>query len=451
MSIKSINPYNEEVLETFERFSNAKVAACLEKSQESFNHWRKTDFAHRSGLMKRLADILEVDKTKLAETITLEMGKPIREALAEVEKCAWVCRFYADHAESFLKDEIIDTEASKSWVQYQPLGPVLAIMPWNFPLWQVFRFAAPGLMAGNVGLLKHASNVTRCALNIEDAFKQADFPEGAFQSLIVDSDQVKGIIESNVVKAVTLTGSEKAGASVASIAGENIKKSVLELGGSNAFIVLDDANLNEAVDIAIKSRFQNAGQSCIAAKRFIVLKSVYDGFLVKFVDGVKNLKAGDPMDSNTDIGPLARVDLATELDEQVKSSLNKGAKLVIGGEQQRARYSPAVLTHVTPDMPAFREELFGPVAPVIKVKNENEALELANRSSFGLGATVCTTDLDRAQKFIDGIEDGAVFINALVKSDPRLPFGGTKRSGFGRELSHHGIREFTNIKTVFIK
>ncbi len=450
MSINSTNPYNGECLESFEQFSEDKITRIIDQAQRRFQTWRTTDFVHRARLMSNLANLLRQDKSGLAETITLEMGKPITESEGEVEKCAWVCDFYAEQAQSFLEQELITTDASNSWVQYQPLGPVLAIMPWNYPLWQVFRFAAPGVMAGNVGLLKHASNVTRNALNIEDLFLKAGFPEGVFQTLVISSEQVKGVIENDAVKAVTLTGSEKAGASVAAIAGRNIKKCVLELGGSNAFIVLDDADIDHAVATGVQSRFQNTGQSCIAAKRFLVHQSVYDEFLGKFMDRVKNLETGNPLEQHVEIGPLAREDLATELDEQVKSTVAQGARVLTGGEQQGARYSPTVLTGVYPGMPAFDEELFGPVAPILSVKDDEEALRLANHSSFGLGATVCTRSLQRAQNFIDGIEDGAVFVNALVKSDPRLPFGGTKRSGFGRELSHHGIKEFTNAKTVFI-
>lgn len=428
-----------------------QVASMIEKAAITFQSWRQTDFSTRTALMKNAAEVMRTKKAVYARTITLEMGKPIRESVSEVEKCAWVCDYYADNAQRFLQDIVIETDADRSYVMHQPLGPVLAIMPWNFPFWQVWRFAAPSLMAGNTALLKHASNVTRSALHIQDIFREAGFPSDVFQTLVLESSRVNAAIENSAIKAVTLTGSEQAGSQVAATAGKNIKKTVLELGGSNAFIVLDDADIEQAASVGVQARMINTGQSCIAAKRFIVQEKVASRFLDLFSEKLKALRMGDPLDSTTEVGPLARVDLAEQLEDQVKRSVAKGAKLLVGGQRDNAKYTPAILTDVKPGMPAFDEELFGPVAAVTIVKNDDEALSMANNSTFGLGASVCTTNTGRAQKFIDGIEDGAVFINSLVKSDPRLPFGGTKRSGYGRELSEQGIREFVNVKTVFIK
>lgn len=451
MGFQSINPFTNKLLEEFETFSQEKTNAIVDNAAQTFSSWRKTDFTLRCQLMKKVAAVIREKKTSYAKTITLEMGKPIRESVSEVEKCAWTCDFYADHAEKFLRDITIETDADKSYVMHQPLGAILAIMPWNFPFWQVFRFAAPALMAGNVGLLKHASNVTRCALHIEDIFQEAGFPEGVFQTLILESGKINQLIENPVIKAVTLTGSEKAGSEVAAAAGRNIKKSVLELGGSNAFVVLDDADIEQAASVGVQARMLNTGQSCIAAKRFIVMEKVADKFLEAFRKKLEALRAGDPLDSATEIGTLARIDLAEQLEDQVNRSVSMGAKLLVGGTRDKAKYTPAILTHVKPGMPAFDEELFGPVAPITVVKTEDEALAMANHTRFGLGATICTTSHARAEKFINNIEDGSVFVNALVKSDPHLPFGGTKHSGYGRELSEYGIKEFVNIKTVYIK
>jgi succinate-semialdehyde dehydrogenase/glutarate-semialdehyde dehydrogenase len=451
MRIQSTNPFTNTLLEEFETFSSEKVATLVEQAERTFSSWRRTDFAHRCRLMKKAASIMRDKKATYARTITLEMGKPIRESVSEVEKCAWTCEFYAENAEKFLRDIVIETDADKSYVIHQPLGAILAIMPWNFPFWQVVRFAAPALMAGNVGLLKHASNVTRCALHIEDIFQEAGFPEGVFQSLILESGKITSLIENPVIKAVTLTGSEKAGAEVAAAAGKNIKKSVLELGGSNAFVVLDDADIEQAATVGVQARMINTGQSCIAAKRFIIMEKVADKFLEAFRKKLGALRAGDPLESTTEIGTLARIDLAEQLESQVNKSIAMGAKLLMGGNRDQAKYTPAILTGVKPGMPAFDEELFGPVAPFTVVKTEDEALAMANHTKFGLGTTICTTNRLKAEKFIENIEDGSVFINALVKSDPHLPFGGTKRSGYGRELSEYGIKEFVNIKTVYIK
>lgn len=450
MEFRSINPYNGEVIETFKPHTDGEIETILEKANESFDKWRKTSFAQRAEVLTKTADVLLKNLEQYAKTITLEMGKPIVEARAEVKKCAWVCEFYAQNAEKFLANEIIETDARESYVSNEPMGCILAIMPWNYPFWQVFRFAAPALMAGNVGLLKHATNVLRSALNIEDIFKQAGCPEGVFQNLIIHHDNIKPILESPVVKAVTLTGSEKAGASVAAIAGQNIKKSLLELGGSNAFIVCDDADIDKAVAIGVKARMLNAGQSCIAAKRFIVFESVYDEFLEKFISAIKELKTGNPMDEDSQIGPLARKDLADQLNIQVQESVKQGATIVLGGKQKGAFYEPTIITDITADMPVFVEETFGPVAPIIKVKNDDEAFRLAEQTQFGLGISVFTEDINKAKHYIDRVSDGAFFINDLVKSDPRLPFGGTKNSGYGRELAKEGILEFVNKKTVYI-
>jgi succinate-semialdehyde dehydrogenase/glutarate-semialdehyde dehydrogenase len=388
---------------------------------------------------------------KYAETMTLEMGKPISEARGEIEKCAWVCDFYAENAERFLADEIIETDASESFVSHDPIGTVLAIMPWNFPYWQVFRFVAPTLSAGNTGLLKHASNVFGCATHIEELLLEAGFPDGVFQNLFIHHDKTESIISNDIVKAVTLTGSERAGKSVGALAGKYLKKSVLELGGSNAFIVLEDADMEQAVKTGVTARMMNSGQSCIAAKRFILVGDAYDKFLPAFIEGVNAIRKGDPADEATEIGPLARKDLADQVHEQLVKSVEKGAKIETGGNQDNAFHEPTVLTGVKPGMPAFDEETFGPLAAIVKAKDEDEAFELAADSSYGLGVTLFTSDIEKAHRRISKVPDGAFFINELVKSDPRLPFGGTGNSGYGRELSREGIHEFVNKKTVYIK
>ncbi len=451
MEFKSINPYNGEILQTFAAQSKTDVDIILEKANVTFKNGKNISISKRSKMMKRAGRLLNKNVEKYATTISIEMGKPITEARSEVKKCAWACEFYAENAENFLADEIIKTDASESFISYDPLGCILAIMPWNFPFWQVFRFAVPTLMAGNVALLKHASNVFGCAHHIEDIFIEAGFPAGSFQNLFIHHDEIEQIISSDVVKAVTLTGSEKAGSSVAALAGKYIKKSVLELGGSNAFIVLEDADIDKAVKVGIQARMQNAGQSCIAAKRFIVVDKVYDEFVSKFTAGIKNLKSGSPLQDATQIGTLARKDFAEHLNEQVQRSVEQGAKILTGGHFKDAYYEPTVMINVTVNMPVFEEETFGPVAPVIRAKNEEEAFELAGKTKFGLGSTVFTANIEKARRQVSKIADGSFFINDLVKSDPRLPFGGTKFSGYGRELSKEGMLEFVNIKTVYIK
>lgn len=451
MEFKSINPYNNTVVGEYKEHTIQEVEAILKKADETFAVWRKTDFSHRAKVLTNAAKILEKNSDEYAKTITLEMGKPITAAKAEIQKCAWVCNYYAENAEKFLADDIVDTNAAESFVSHQPIGCVLAIMPWNYPFWQVFRFLAPALMAGNVGVLKHAANVFGSALLVGEILKEAGLPEGAFQNLLIHHDKVKAVIESPIVKAVTLTGSERAGASVAALAGQNIKKTLLELGGSNAFIVCEDADIDKAVEVGVKARMQNTGQSCISAKRFIVLEKVYDEFLAKYIQGVNQLKKGDTQEETTQVGPLARKDLADQINKQVQDSVAMGAKIEVGGKQNDAFYEPTVITNVSPDMPVFNEETFGPVAPIIKVKTEDEALALAENTKFGLGISIFTKDIEKAKKYVSRVSDGAFFINALVKSDPRLPFGGTKYSGYGRELGKDGILEFINKKTVYIE
>lgn len=383
--------------------------------------------------------------------MTEEMGKPISQSIAEIEKCVWLCDFYITNAEDFLADSIIETDAKESFISYDPLGVVLAVMPWNYPFWQVMRFAVPSLTAGNVGLLKHASNVTSTALAIQDLFEEAGYPKGCFQTLLVNHDQIEDIIENDIVKAVTLTGSEPAGRSIAAVAGKNLKKTVLELGGNNACVVFDDANLDKHIDTMVKARMQNTGQSCIAAKRFIVSEKIYDQFISRFKDEVSKLNSGDPEDSDTFIGVMAREDLAEELEQQVNKSIDLGANIILGNKRNKAYYEPTIITDVTEDMPVFKEETFGPVAAVIKAKDNEHAIKLAANSRFGLGTMIFTENTDNIYNYIGDIPDGALFINDMVKSDPRLPFGGTKASGYGRELSKEGILEFVNKKTVYIK
>lgn len=448
--LQSINPYNLSVIEEFDEYNDAVIDNKLDAAASTFHSWKNESFLRRASLMKGAGSVLRRDKSKLARTISAEMGKILSEAEAEIEKCANACHFFADRAEGFLKDQIIATDAAKSLVAWQPLGAVLAIMPWNFPFWQVFRFAAPSLMAGNVGLLKHASNVSQCSLAIEGVFREAGFPEGAFQSLLISSDKVEAIIADDRIAAVTLTGSEHAGTKVASSAGKNLKKTVLELGGSDPFLVLEDADLELAARIATQSRMQNAGQSCIAAKRFIVVKSVSEDFLDRFRKNVEALRQGDPLREETTTGPLARVDLAEDLEKQVSRSIASGARIITGGQRHAANYQPAILEKVSPGMPAFDEEMFGPVAACIVVKDENEGIEIANRNRYGLGASVWTKDRERGERIAREIESGSVFINSLMRSDQRLPFGGIKKSGYGRELSELGIREFMNAKSIFV-
>jgi len=451
MSISSINPATEKTLRTFEPFSTARVNESLDRSVAAFRRHRFTSFAERASCMRKAAEILDAECRELGRLMTLEMGKPIKAAVAEAEKCATACRYYADNAERFLADQPVQMEGGESWVAFQPLGVVLAIMPWNFPFWQVFRFAAPALMAGNVGVLKHASNVPQCALAIEDIFRRAGFTDGAFQTLLVGSEAVEGIIADGRVAAVTLTGSEGAGRSVATAAGKNLKKAVLELGGSDPFVVMPSADLETAIATAVTARMINNGQSCIAAKRFIIHEKIYDDFLKKFVAGVSAVRIGDPMDEKTELGPLATAAIRDGLDDQVKKSVAAGARLATGGnklDREGFYYAPTVLTDIPSGSPAARDELFGPVASVFKAKDVTDAIRIANGTTFGLGASAWTRDQRERDQLIAEIESGLLFINGMVVSDARLPFGGVKNSGFGRELGEFGIREFVNIKSV---
>jgi succinate-semialdehyde dehydrogenase/glutarate-semialdehyde dehydrogenase len=453
MPIATINPATGKTIKTFEALNEGAIEEKLQRAAETFRVFRRTSFAERAAMMSRAAEILEAEKNNLARLMALEMGKPLKGGVGEAEKCAWVCRYYAENASRHLEDIVVETNAS-SYVRFQPLGPVLAVMPWNFPFWQVFRFAAPALMAGNVGLLKHASNVPQCALAIEDIFRRAGFPNGAFQTLLVGSEAVQGILEDDRVAAATLTGSEGAGRSVASVAGKQIKKTVLELGGSDPFIVMPSANFNEAVTTAVKARTINNGQSCIAAKRFIVATDIYSEFERKFVEEMKALRVGDPLDEDIDIGPLAMEQILNDVDEQVKRSVAAGAVVLTGGKRLDSVgnfYEPTVLANIPTDAPVSCEEVFGPVAMLFRVNNIDEAIQLANATTFGLGAAAWTKDPTEKERFIDELEAGCVFLNGMVASDPRLPFGGIKNSGYGRELGEFGIREFVNIKTISIQ
>lgn len=450
MELKSINPYTGECIASIPEFSERQVQAAIRQSEKAFQQWMRYTIAQRADLLKESGRILHANKEVYAHTITSEMGKPIRESIAEVEKCAWVCSWYAENGPGFLRDEEVLTDASRSYVRYAPLGTILAIMPWNFPFWQVFRCAVPTMLAGNCILLKHASNVQQCAELIEDVFLKAGVPESVFKNLPVRSGRVADLIAHPIVKAVTLTGSAEAGSEVASVAGRYLKKTVLELGGSNPFLVLDDADLPAAVETGFRSRMQNAGQSCIAAKRFIIHEKVYDAFVEMFLHKVQNVIVSDPMNPGTEMGPLAGFEHAIKVEQQVTESQYQGATVLCGGHRQGAFFEPTIIINVTSEMPVFRDEVFGPVAAMIKVPDEEKMLELANCSPFGLGATICTSDVNRAIKMIPYIKDGAIFINEMVKSDPRLPFGGTGKSGYGRELSWHGIREFVNVQTIYI-
>jgi succinate-semialdehyde dehydrogenase/glutarate-semialdehyde dehydrogenase len=454
MAIATINPATGETIKSFEPLDEQGLEEKLRLSAETFRTYRRTTFAERARLMTSAASIIEAEKKRFGQLMTTEMGKPFKAAIQEAEKCAWVCRYYAEQAERFLSDEMVESNADKSYIHYQPIGPVLAVMPWNFPFWQVFRFAAPALMAGNTGLLKHASNVPQCALAIEEIFLRAGFPEGAFQTLLIGSDKVARVLEDSRVAAATLTGSEAAGSQVASVAGKQIKKMVLELGGSDPFIIMPSADLSEAVKTGVKARTINNGQSCIAAKRFIVAAPIYEEFERRFVEEMRALSIGDPMDEATDIGPLATPQIVKDLDEQVQKSVASGARLLLGGkalERPGSYYAPTVLADIPSDAPAYREELFGPVALLFRAVDIDEAICLANDTTFGLGSSAWTNNEDERARLIDELEAGCVFINGMVASDPRLPFGGVKRSGYGRELSAYGIREFVNIKTVWIK
>jgi len=451
--IASINPATDEVLRTFDAHTREQVEDAIAGAQDAFVAWRARSFAERAVPMNRLAALLRERSDRYARLMTLEMGKPITEAKAEIEKCALGCEFFAENAERFLSPEIVKTTAQKSYVAYEPLGIVLAVMPWNFPFWQVIRFAAPAFMAGNAAILKHASNVPQCALAIEEAFRDAGFPDGLLRTLLLAGAQVEPVIADERIRAVTLTGSSATGARIAAAAGRALKKAVLELGGSDPFIVLADADVANAAAIGVRARNQNAGQSCIAAKRFLVADPIGGKFEKRFVAGVEALRIGDPLDAKTQIGPLARADLRDNLERQVKESVQMGARLLTGGKRwgdRGAFYTPTVLADVTPDMPVFAEETFGPVAAIIRARDADEAIELANRTEYGLGANLWTRDTATAERLARRIESGQVFINGMVASDPRLPFGGVKHSGFGRELSAFGIREFVNIQTVWI-
>jgi succinate-semialdehyde dehydrogenase/glutarate-semialdehyde dehydrogenase len=453
MPLSSINPATGETLATFETISSEDVSAALDRAANAFRSWRLTPFEDRARLLTAAADILESESEWLGRLMTSEMGKPLQAGIDEARKCARGCRYYAAHAAQFLADEHVATEAAASYVRYEPLGVVLAVMPWNFPFWQVFRFAAPALMAGNVGILKHASNVPQCAVAIEGIFHRAGYPSGVFQSLLIRSSDVAPLLEDPRIAAVTLTGSEGAGQDVAARAGRALKKTVLELGGSDPFIVMPSANVAAAAATAVKARVINNGQSCIAAKRFIVSEPVADEFLRLFVAAMSALRVGDPMDPATEVGPLATPDLVTDLEKQVQATVAAGARVLTGGTRLPGPgnyFAPTVLVDVPADSAAYREELFGPVASVFRVASTDEAIRIANDTTFGLGASVWTNDDAERERFVSEIEAGQVFVNAMVVSDPRVPFGGVKRSGYGRELSVHGIREFVNAKTVWV-
>ncbi len=454
MAIATTNPATGELLKSFDALTPAQIEQKIQLAVSAFQAHKRTSFAERARLMFRAADILEQEKEDCGRLMTLEMGKTLRSAVAEAAKCATGCRYYAENAERFLADEIVETGAKRSFIRYLPLGPILAIMPWNFPFWQVFRFVAPALMAGNVGLLKHASNVPQCALKIEEIIRRAGFPEGVFQTLLIGSGPVDGILNDSRVAAATLTGSEQAGIQVGISAARHIKKVVLELGGSDPFIVMPSADLDAAVATAVEARVQNNGQSCIAAKRFIVAESIADDFQRKFVSRMEGLQIGDPFDPKTQLGPLANADAVTSLDADVQKTVAAGARVLTGGHPLKGPgnfYAPTVLTDIPKESPAYREEFFGPVASLFRVKNIDEAIQIANDSRFGLGASAWTTDPTETERFINELEAGMVFLNKMVASDPRVPFGGVKQSGHGRELGVQGIREFVNIKTVWVQ
>jgi succinate-semialdehyde dehydrogenase/glutarate-semialdehyde dehydrogenase len=451
--IMSINPYTEEVMKKFPVMSTVELNGQVGRSREAFLKWRDVPVADRAAFMKKLAEVLRSEKRRYAELITIEMGKPIKEALAEVEKCAVLSDYYAANAASFLQPEEIRTEAKKSYVTYQPLGVVLAVMPWNFPFWQAFRFGVPSVAAGNVVLLKHASNVPQTALAIEEAFTRAGFPENVFKTVLIDVPETLRLIDDDLVDAVSLTGSNRAGEEIGAHAGRKIKKVVLELGGSDPYIVLDDADVEKAGRTAANARLINTGQSCIAAKRFIVMNTVADEFLKHFMARVNEMKLGDPMDETTDIGTVARQDILDGLKEQLRDAKAKGARVIMGGQTfiKGLFFTPCVVINTKPDMKVLTEEVFGPIAPIIVVKSEDEAVEVANRTEYGLGASIWSRNTDRAERLASRIEAGTVTINDMVKSDPRLSFGGVKKSGIGRELSHHGLKEFVNVKTIVVR
>jgi len=445
-----INPFNLTFCSEHQYITDAEAKNKLKISQKSLNLWELYPVGERAKFIKSLIFALTKNQQKLAETATMEMGKPIKQSIAEVKKCISLCKFYINNAEKFLNSDSIASDATESYVSYEPLGVIVGVMPWNFPYWQVFRFAVPAILAGNTVLVKHASNVAGCGKLLEELFLETGFPEGVYQNLLISGGQVEKVIEDPIVKAVSLTGSEKAGASVASVAARHIKKAVLELGGSNGFIVCRDADIDATIPIAVNARMQNTGQSCIAAKRFFVHNDIYDIFMEKYVEAVIKLKTGDPMDEATEIGPLARVDLAEEIEKLVSDSVKMGARVLTGGKRKDAFYEPTVLVDVTTDMPVFKEETFGPVAAVLRFDTFDEVIELSNKTNFGLGVSIFTKDVDAIRNKIPLFREGAVFINAMVKSDPALPFGGVKSSGYGRELAENGIKEFVNVKTVYI-
>ena len=455
MTYATINPFDNKLVKRFSQHSKKDVQSILKKAKHGYTINRTSTFKLRAKRLNRLAELLELKKRPLAMLMTLEMGKAITEAEAEISKCVWVCNYYAQNAMSFLRDEHINADNSMSIITHVPLGIILGIMPWNFPFWQVFRFVAPALMAGNVVLIKHAPNVPQCALAIQNLFIEAGFSQGIYQNLFINHKKTAQLIADDAIQAITLTGSDKAGAAVAETAGRHIKKTVLELGGSDPFIVLSDANVKEAAEIAVKSRMLNTGQSCIAAKRFIVAENIAPTFIDLLEDNIRELKVGNPMESDTQIGPLAREDLAQKLALQVKKSMAMGAEAIIGGHRPRdkkgAFFNPTLLVNVTEEMPVFKEEIFGPVASVITVRSVHRAIEIANNSQYALGASIWTSNINRALRLAKQIEAGGVFINEMVKSDPRLPFGGIKKSGYGRELSAYGIKEFVNTKTIVVK
>lgn len=448
--LTSVHPFDLSLVGEYPEMNTGQVQKILDRSAAAFRDWKKTSFSHRAGLLMNVAALLRENKEKYARTITLEMGKVISEARAEVEKCAGACQYFAEHSEAFLEDQIIDTGARKSLVTYQPTGAILAVMPWNFPFWQVIRFAAPALMAGNVGILKHAANVTGCSLLLEKIFQEAGFPHGAFQSLVIANQQIEMVIQSDIIQGIALTGSEYAGSTVGAMAGRSIKKTVLELGGSDPFIVLADADLDQAVRNATQSRMQNAGQSCIAAKRFIVNSGIKDEFVARFSESIEALRQGNPFDESITTGPLARVDLAETLERQLVGTIKLGARLVTGGQRNGSNVQPALVDQVVPGMPAFDEETFGPLGAVITASTDEDAVKLANASRYGLGASIWTRDHEKGEQLAREIVSGSVFVNAMMKSDARLPFGGVKKSGFGRELSYHGLKEFVNVKSISI-
>jgi succinate-semialdehyde dehydrogenase / glutarate-semialdehyde dehydrogenase len=454
MSLRSVNPTDGSLVREYAEATPEEVTSALGAAARAFESWRRTPFAERASVLRRAGALLREGRDGLARLMALEMGKPVAQGRAEADKCAWVCEHYAEHAERFLAPETAPTDAAKSYVAFEPLGPVLAVMPWNFPLWQVFRFAAPALMAGNVGLLKHASNVSGCALAIEEILHGAGVPRDAFRTLLVGSARVAALVEAPEVVAVTLTGSTPAGRAVAARAGACLKKSVLELGGSDPYVVLEDADLERAAETCAASRLLNGGQSCIAAKRFVVVESVLEGFQELLVELIRARRMGDPLDEGTDVGPQARRDLRDELHRQVEASVAQGARALLGcrvPDGPGAFYPPSVLAGVLPGMPAFDEELFGPVAAIVAAKDERDAIRLANHTVFGLGAAVFTRDLERGERIArHELSAGSCFVNALVKSDPRLPFGGIRESGYGRELGAFGIREFVNVKAVYV-